>query len=150
MNTSSNGRCSPRGRRTACVACATVGRMAVLAALAVSASGCVQFDHQWRVENRREEVAYQVLHAADAWQTAQIAGRDDLVEGQSAWLLGRKPSPGKVFVWYFADAYCHTMITDYLDQHAPVWVQRTWQGVTITNVAVAVQHNYQLGLSVKF
>jgi hypothetical protein len=122
----------------------------VIAMSLILLTGCVQFDRQWSTENRRLEVAYQVIHAADAVQTLQMTNRSDLKEGNSAWLLGEHPSAGKVWVWYLGTAYAHTFVTDALDERAPRWVCRAWQVVTIGDAANAVYGNYQLGLKVGF
>jgi len=140
------------------ILCAMFGVRTVTAAVAItlvivvmaSLSGCVQFERQWTPENRKLETTYQVLHAIDGAQTLQMTNRPDLKEVQSAWLLGEHPSAGKVFVWYFVDAYGHALMTNYLDEHAPRWVCRTWQAVTIGGTLYTVHSNYQLGLRVGF
>lgn len=112
-------------------------------------SGCVQFDRQWSTENRRLETAYQVIHAVDGIQTLQIANQPDRYS-ESSWMLPSHPTTGQVAVWYMGTAYGHTLVTDALDEHAPRWVCRTWQVLTIIDAANAVRGNYQLGLRMGF
>lgn len=110
--------------------------------------GCVQFERTWSTENRVLETSYQVIHAADLIQTLQIENHPGLRETNP--LLGDHPTKGKILVWYMTTAYGHTFITDKLDEHAPKWVCRAWQSVTIGEAVNAVYGNYKLGLRFGF
>lgn len=112
-------------------------------------SGCATTPNQWTRENKALETTYQTLHAIDLMQTLDIKNHPELHE--SSWMLGRHPSDASIATWYVSTTYGHALVTSIFEsKDLPKWMCRTWQALTIVDVANAVRGNYQLGLKVSF
>lgn len=110
-------------------------------ALVVAAAGCAGVP--------RDEVAWQLLHAVDVAQTAQIAESRCYRESDplTSQLIGEHPELGGVLVWGVGLAVLHAGVTSLLERvEAPSWARVAWQSVTIANSAYAVKNNGEQGI----
>jgi len=118
-----------------------------LAALALQ--GCAGLS----TEVRDEEAAFQAVNFLDFGQTLNIAQNSNgqMFEHESAFLIGRHPSKRSVVAFSTGIAATHFAITEGLAAlDAPVWVQRSWQVVTIGFTGEAVIANFSVGIAPNF
>jgi hypothetical protein len=102
-------------------------------------------------ETQAEEGAWLSLHVIDTAQTSNIARTPGVIEKESAWAIGEKPSPDRVYAYMGAMALAHYAAADYMDAHDwPRWIRRTFEAVTISDSARCVADNKRNGLSVSF
>ena len=106
----------------------------------------------WGTETKVEESLYQALHLIDTAQTLYISKHPDrFYEVESAWAIGRHPSPSRVIGYMALDAAGHAAITATLvSLNAPSWVTRTWELLTIGDSAHCVGNNFRIGIKAQF
>ena len=91
------------------------------------------------------------MHAIDGAQTAQIQNTPGIIEEESAWAIGRKPSTHSVIAYFTGCEAAHLAVTDFmLEHHAPRWAVRTFEALTIVDAGQDVVSNAYLGLKVRF
>lgn len=111
---------------------------ALLIVLALALTGCANAP-DWRPYDTRREVVYQLVNAADAWQTAQIQHRADLVEvgPMARSLMGAEPSDRDVAIYFTSMAVSHYVISRILP---PKW-RSWWQNTTLLYHSSVVYEN---------
>jgi hypothetical protein len=117
-------------------------------ACAISLPGCAVLNDK---EATAEEAAFAVLHAADGAETAQIQSTPGIIEMESAWAIGKKPSTRSVVVYFAGCEAAHLAVTDFmLAHHWPRLAIRTFEALTIVDAGEDAVSNEYLGLKVKF
>ena len=99
-------------------------RAAAIAAAALALTGCAS-SGEWTRADTARELAFVGAIAADAWQTSQIAGRADLVEGEplARAVLGREPSKSGTAVYFATLGVSHFLIARALPAKWRPWFQ---------------------------
>ena len=127
--------------------------IAFTAGLTVSLSAAA-FDS----ETAAEEGIFQLSHLADTAQTLGIA-RTPCFTPRPGWttcpgeniaehLIGRHPSDRSVWALMGAEAAAHLAVTVGLERaHAPRWLLRSWEGVTIAVQTADDAKNASIGLA---
>jgi len=118
-------------------------RTAIAGACALALAGCADLPP----ETVREETAYQVLAAADAAQTLQIADNPNRFAEQNP-ALGSHPQPAKVAAWFALGGVTHYGVTALLVDHdAPGWLVHAWEVSGIALEAVCIGNNVGNGVA---
>lgn len=104
-------------------------------------SGCASMS----TETKTTEAAWQMLHVVDYHQTVKMRETPGFHESESAWAIGMYPTQSAINTWAVSTAAGHFMVSAALAQlNAPLWLQRTWQVVTIADTGHCVVMNYKL------
>lgn len=111
-------------------------------------SGCAVLSDR---EALTEEAAFAAFHAVDGAETAQIQNTPGIIEEESAWAIGRKPSTRSVIAYFAGCEATHVAATDYmLAHHWPKAVIRAFEALTIADAGEDAVSNAYIGLKVKF
>lgn len=116
------------------------GYLAILAFLIVLCAGCA-----WSPETRIEEGAFQAAHLADTLQTVTIVKHPrEFRESFSSGLIGNYPTMGPALGLMGGEAVAHAAVTAALVHFgAPLWVDRSWQALTLVCQMGVVRANLQ-------
>lgn len=116
----------------------------LLAIIALSAlTGCASIPRRVQVE----EATFMALHAVDGFQTANIRNTPGTYEAESAWAIGREPSPRSTTIYFAAIALVHFAVTRYLcAHHVKPWIIQAWELGGIAWGVENVAHNYAIGI----
>lgn len=114
----------------------------VLLLIAGLLSGCAN----WSPLVVGEESTYMVLHAYDGYQTAQFRHTPGVIEVESAWAIGQKPTAEDTAVFMASVAVMHFALTSILCATSPPWVVQAWEAGSIGWATRNVVGNYQLGV----
>lgn len=98
---------------------------ALLLLAALMCTGCATSDN-WTRQDTQREIAFQLINAADAWQTSQLRGRSDVEEaGRVARVvLGAEPKGGETVMYFATMGVSHYVISRMLPAKWRPWWQR--------------------------
>ena len=98
----------------------------------------------WRTEDTRREIAYNVLAGVDMMQTMDIRNHDNIEEAVpfTRAILGRNPEPVPTVAYFLATSALHYGVSRAL----PHGWREGWQSVTIIVEGSVVANNYVVGL----
>jgi len=124
-------------------------RAAALAlVMLVTLSGCAVLQDR---ETLTEEAVFAAAHLVDGMETAQIHSTPGIIEEESAWAIGKKPSPRSVAIYFAGCETLHLAASDFmLEHHWPRLAIRTFEALTIADAGEDAVSNAYLGLKVRF
>jgi len=92
------------------------------------------------------ELSWQALHVVDTLQTRDAVRDPCFQEGESAWLIGHRPSDATLAAWSIGMAAGHAGVTHWLRETGHPRLARAWQAVTLAHVAYDVGQNWSIGV----
>ena len=105
------------------------------------------FADEWRTEDTYRETAFQVLNVIDWGQTRTTALHPELYqEDESAWVIGKHPTTGKVDAYMAESAVLHFIVAYYLPESWRV----PFQYITIGGKLNATIGNASIGIKMSF
>jgi hypothetical protein len=133
------------------------GKLAAAATLAAClCSGCAA----WTPETIAEESVQQAAQVVDLGQTLDIRRQPITCDPEGCWfpqesmargIIGPHPKDAAVWKFKAAEMAGHWAVTEALvELHAPPWMTRTWEFVTIGVQTGVDVHNLQLGAAITF
>lgn len=93
-------------------------------------------------------MAWQTLHVVDTLQTRSAVRDACYQEGESAWLIGHRPSDATLAAWSIGTAAGHAGITHWLMETEHTRLARIWQAITIAHSAYDVGNNFTIGVRI--
>lgn len=90
-------------------------------------TGCATLDRDdWSQADTRREIAFQLINAADAWQTSEIQDRPYVKEGGvvAREILGPEPETGDTVLYFATIGVSHYLVSRLLPAKWRPWWQR--------------------------
>ena len=94
------------------------------------------------------ELAWQAAHVVDTLQTRSAVNDPCFQEGESAWLIGDRPSDATLAAWSIGTAVAHAGVTHWLRETDHPKLARAWQFVSLAHVGYNVGKNYSIGVRI--
>lgn len=100
-----------------------------------------------------EESAFQAVHTVDLVQSVNMNYRTTFESNNiqdGGWIIGNRPNHALMATYMLGEAVGHALVTYGLERYTSRWCVRGWELLTISMDSATVDHNYRIGMSVKF